>query len=293
MKTTTRQTLAKIALFAASLIWGSSFFIVKNTVDVLPPNVLLSIRFLIGSLVLGLVFFKRLRKLNKDYWLSGGMIGIFLFLGYCVQTIGLVATTPGKNAFLTAVYCVIVPFLYWMIDKTKPKNDQFLAAIICIVGIGFVSLDANLTMGYGDALTLVSGLCYSFQIVLIAKFAKGKDPILLTFIQFIVAGILSWTTAMLFEPIPEGLPQESVLPLLYLGVVCTAGALALQNIGQKHTDPSSAAIILSLEAVFGVLFSIAFYGEQLNFKLFLGFVLIFIAILISEGVIQMANYQKR
>ena len=191
MKQATRQTLAKIALFTAALIWGSSFFIVKNTVNILPPNVLLSIRFFLGSMVLTFVFFNRLKKINREYWISGSLIGIFLFLGYCIQTQGLVGTTPGKNAFLTAVYCVIVPFLYWALDRTKPKNDQFLAAFICIVGIGFVSLDANLTMVYGDALTLVSGFCYSFQIVLIAKFAKDKDPINLTFIQFIVAGVLS------------------------------------------------------------------------------------------------------
>jgi drug/metabolite transporter (DMT)-like permease len=292
MKQATRQTLAKIALFTAALIWGSSFFIVKNTVNILPPNVLLSIRFFLGSMVLTFVFFNRLKKINREYWISGSLIGIFLFLGYCIQTLGLVGTTPGKNAFLTAVYCVIVPFLYWALDRTKPKNDQFLAAFICIVGIGFVSLDANLTMVYGDALTLVSGFCYSFQIVLIAKFAKDKDPIMLTLIQFIVAGVLSWITALIFEPIPSSLPSESVFPLIYLVVVATAGALALQNVGQKHTDPSSAAIILSLEAVFGVLFSIIFYGEQLNFKLFLGFALIFIAILISEGVIKMINYKN-
>ena len=113
-------TASRIALFGAAIIWGSSILIVKKSMDSMHPHTLLAIRFTIASLLLCAIFHKRLRKLNKDYLISGGIIGLFLFMAYSVQTIGITDTTPGKNAFLTAVYCVIVPYLYWIIDKNKP-----------------------------------------------------------------------------------------------------------------------------------------------------------------------------
>ena len=102
---------SKLALFGASVIWGSSFLVVKNSMDFMRPHTLLAFRFTIGSILLCLLFAKRLKKINKDYIIKGGIMGIFLFIAYSLQTIGITDTTPGKNAFLTAVYCVIVPYL--------------------------------------------------------------------------------------------------------------------------------------------------------------------------------------
>ncbi|MGL6292825.1 EamA family transporter [Eubacterium aggregans] len=121
MKTSTKHSIyAKITLFAAALIWGSSFFVMKNVVDVFPPSLILAIRFPIGFVLLSLFFFKRLKNLNWEYLKIGAVIGFFLALAYGIQTLGLTDTTPGKNAFLAVVYCVIVPFLYWIVDKRRP-----------------------------------------------------------------------------------------------------------------------------------------------------------------------------
>ena len=113
MSDKTMRMLAKPMLFAAALIWGTSFFIMKNALDVMPVFFLLAVRFTAGAFLLALIAWRRWKAFTPDYLWRGAIIGAFLFLAYSVQTFGLARTTPSKNAFLTAVYCVIVPFLTW------------------------------------------------------------------------------------------------------------------------------------------------------------------------------------
>jgi len=282
MDKTSKTTGSKIALFGAALIWGSSFLIVKNSMDTMQPHVLLAFRFTIGFTLLCIIFHKKLKELNRDYYIKGGVIGLCLFLAYSLQTIGITDTTPGKNAFLTAIYCVVVPFLYWIVDKKKPDIFNFIAAFVSITGIGFVSLNGDFSIRRGDAFTLAAGAIYAAHVIAVAKFGKDKDPVLLTILQFGYAAVFSWIVALLFEDMPTRWSTGSIIGLLYLAVFATTIALLLQNIGQKHTNPSPAAIILSLESVFGVLFSVIFYHEEITLPLFIGFVLIFLAVIISE-----------
>lgn len=285
MKTNSKLNfIAKLCLFGSALIWGSSFIVFKFAIDSIPSNFALALRFTVACFVLYLIFHKKLKRLNKQYMKKGLIIGFFLFAAYCSQTLGLSNTTPGKNAFLTAIYCVLVPFLYWFIDKVKPDIYNFISAVLCITGIGLVSLTSGLTIGIGDSLTLFGGFLFAAHMVAIAKYGKESDPILITILQFGFAAIFCWITTFLFEPIPS--MKVFTLPmigsLLYLALFCTAITILLQNIGQKYTNPSSAAIILSLESVFGVFFSVLLYGESLTPRLLVGFVLIFIAVIISE-----------
>ncbi|MDD4113060.1 MAG: DMT family transporter [Herbinix sp.] len=281
-KQTKIKTASKIALFGASIIWGSSFLVVKSSMDSMQPHTLLAIRFTIASILLCIIFHKRLKKINKDYLISGGIIGVFLFIAYSIQTIGITDTTPGKNAFLTAVYCVIVPYLYWIVDKKKPDKHNIISAALCLTGIGLVSINSDFRIQFGDAFSLICGFFYAAHMVSISKLSKDRDPVLLTIIQFSYTAIFSWIATLIFEDIPKSFSPNVIAELLYLAVFATAIALLLQNVGQKHTKPAPAAIILSLEAVFGVVFSVMFFKEEISIKLFLGFLLIFIAIITSE-----------
>lgn len=177
---------------------------------------------------------------------------------------------------------MIVPFLFWAVDRTRPTLSHFASALLCIAGIGLVSLTGSFSIERGDAITLVSGFLYAAHIVAVAKLGKGEDPVLLTLVQFGTAAILSTAVTLLFEPRPVSWTAQSLFGVLYLAVFATAAALLLQNIGQANTPPAAASILLSLEAVFGVLFSVLFYGEQLSFRMIAGFVLIFAAVLLCE-----------
>jgi len=134
----------------------------------------------------------------------------------------------------------------------------------------------------GDLLTLVGGICYSLHMVAVATFSRGRNILLLTMLQFLFSGIIAWIPALLFETIPNIMPPLAIASVVYLSVMATCLCYILQNAGQKFTTPSTAALILSLEAVFGVLFSVMFTSENITPKIFIGFVLVFLSIIISE-----------
>ena len=234
---TTKQTtvFARLALLCATLIWGSSFVVLKNTIDFLPTNFLLALRFGGACILLSLVFLRQFRNFTKDYLWRGFLIGACLYMAYFTQTIGLIHTTPGKNAFLTAIYCVLVPFLFWGVDRVKPDRYHVSAALICI-----------------------------------------------TILQFAAVALISGIVSLCTETVPAGWTENTLPAMAYLTVFCTGVTLLLQNVGQKYLPPSNSAILLSLEAVFGVIFSIILYHEMMTPRLVIGFVLIFISVIISE-----------
>ena len=284
MSSTTAKKLAKPMLFAAAFIWGSSFFVMKNTLDSMPVLYLLAIRFTIGAVLLSLVCGKRWRSFTPDYLWRGAVIGGCLFLAYYIQTCGLVLTTPSKNAFLTAVYCVLVPFLYWAAAGIRPDRFHILAAVLCVTGVGLVSLNGDLSINLGDLLTLCCAFFYAAHIVAVAKVEKGKDIYLLTIFQFVFVAFYAWVGAALLETFPaEALASGDVLFAIgYLGVMATTVALLFQNVGQVNSDPASAAVILSLESVFGVICSVIFYHDRVSLPMLIGFCLIFVAVVCSE-----------
>lgn len=272
----------RLALLTAALIWGSSFVIMKNTVDDVPVFLLLAIRFSISFLVLGTVFFRRLRGLDRRFILGGMLCGLLLITAYSLQTFGLVGTTPGKNAFLTAVYCVLVPFMAWMFFRKRPTIWNWLAAGLCVAGIGLVSLEGGLTIAPGDALSLLSGVCYALHIMALSRLGEKGDVFALSVIQFGTTAAAAWLLHLLTNP-AASLPPLHIWPQLgYLSVCCTCIAITLQALGQKLTPPSQSAILLSLESVFGVIFSLLLGAETLTFQLFAGFSLIFVSVIISE-----------
>lgn len=272
----------RLALLGAAMIWGSSFFVMKNAVDGIPVFLLLAIRFTIGCALLSLVCVKKWRHCGCRLLRHGAVVGVLLFLAYTAQTYGLKDTTPGKNAFLTAVYCALVPFVNWGLLRRRPSRWNWLAAVMCLGGIGLVSLDGSLSMNRGDALTLVGGVCYALHLVAVSRFGEEDDPVLLTAVQFGASALCCWGCSLAIETMPATLPQGAWGELIYLAVFATTLALLMQNVGQSVTPAAPAAILLSLESVFGVLFSVVCYGETVTPRLAVGFLLIFLAVVASE-----------
>ena len=289
--------LSRLALLVVAIIWGSTLVVSKSTTGTIAPNLLIASRFLIAFVVLALVFMGRLRNLTKGYLVSGLVIGFCLFLAHSAQTLGVTEAQgdPGRSGFLSAAYCVIVPFLFWAVDRHRPDMSNVIAAVLCVAGIGFVSfgeakpadgIHAAAVAGFSwpDFLALLSGIFFAAHIVSVEKFSRGKDPVLITIMQFLFAGLFSSITVAIQEPnaIMEAQWDVAWKAVMYLAIVATALALLLQNLGQKHTDPNSASIILGTESIFCVVFGVWFYHEQVTPMLGVGFVLIFLAILISE-----------
>lgn len=142
----------KLLIIAATIIWGFSFVVVKDAVDAVSPAWLMGMRFVATAAILAVVFHETLHaNLSTSHLFAGVVLGVLSFLGFWIQTIGITDTTPGRNAFLTATYCVMVPFLYWIVAKRRPTVFNLVAAVMCIAGVGFVSLggDFTFTMRWG------------------------------------------------------------------------------------------------------------------------------------------------
>ena len=283
MNPKSKNTLGKLALYGAALIWGTSFFLVKNQMDVFPPDRLLALRFTVAASLLALIFHKKIRTSSlSDIWRSvvlGGMLAVASLM----QGFGITDTTPGKNAFLTAIYCVLVPFMFWMVKRRRPEGKSFVAAMMGLVGIGLISLTENLTIGWGDSLTLAGGVLYAAHIVGIATLGRNVDPVRSIVFQFATSAVIFWAMDAVTPSQSAQVAPMDWLVMLYLAIFPTAMGFLLQLVGQKFAPPAGASLILSLESVFGVLFSVIFYGEIVPPRVFAGFAVVFLAIVLSES----------
>lgn len=273
---------ADIALLIVAIVWGSGFVVTKNALAHLTPMYLVFYRFLIAAILLGVVMHKRLLKAEKKDIKAGIIIGIFLFGGFAFQTVGLQYTEAGRQAFITATYVVMVPFLYWAITKKKPDNFEIFAAFLCTIGIGILSLEKNLTIGYGEFLTLLCAIMFALHVASIGYFAPKSDTIVIAIVQLATTAILSLILAMFTEGINFGIAREAIGGILYLGIFSSMIAFLLQTVAQKYTSSTHAAIILSMEAVFGSILGIILLNEGVTVKFIIGCLAILISVITSE-----------
>ena len=276
------EALGRLALLGTTLIWGTTFVIQKLTLNSITPLWVLAMRFSGAAVVILLAALPKLKKLDRKTLKGGALMGMLLAMGYSVQTYGLAYTTPGKNAFLTATYCILVPYLSWLIYKRKPDRYNIIAALLGVTGMGFVCLQNDLSVNIGDILTICCGLFYGLHIILTSHYVEDRDPMLLTLVQFAVAAVLCFVFALMVEPFPKNVPNDAWYSVLYLSIMCTGVCFFLQTFGQKYTPPSTTSLILTLESVFGTALSIILGKENLTAGILCGFALIFIAIVISE-----------
>lgn len=277
-----RKYIGELGLAVVAIIWGSGFVASAVSLEHFTPYQILAIRFLIGIILLSLVFFKKLKNIKKSTIIKGSIIGIFLYLAFALQTVGLVYTTPSKNAFLTAVNVVIVPFIAFFIFKRKMDKFELFGALLAIIGIGVLSLKLSAGINFGDVLTLLCAVAFAFHIFYTAQFVKNEDPVLLTVVQMAAATVLGFIVVLFKGETNFTANIEGVSAVLYLGIFSTTIAFLLQTVAQKFTSETKAAIILSTEAFWGMVFSVIILSEVLTAKMAIGAILILVAIIISE-----------
>ncbi len=278
-----RNAGATFALLLTAAIWGSAFVFQKFAADELSASFIVAARFSAAGVITALATIKKWHRIDRGYLLGGLATGITMSLGTWLQTAAMTfGTSPGKSAFLTAAYCVIVPFLYWLVRGEKPRANHLLSAVICLVGIGLISLNGEGGVTFGDGITLVCSVVFAANIVSISIFCEGRDPMLLTMLQICVAALCGWVGILIFGGMPEHISIGAAGNVLYLALFSTALCLSLQSIGLKYTNPTVGTILLSLESVFGVLFSVLLYGETVTLRMAVGFAVVFAAVLLAQ-----------
>lgn len=277
-----KRYLAIAGLILVTIIWGGGFVASDMALESLLPFQIMAIRFFLATVLMGGISIRELRGMKKEEIRAGILMGIALFAGFALQIIGLQYTTPSKNAFLTALNVVMVPFIAFIICKKKIGAKGIIGAVMAIVGVGILSLDKDLTLGIGDGLTLLCAVGFAFQIFLTSEFVKKYRAVILNFVQMCTAFLLSLISLFAFGELEFVATTKGWLSVLYLGIVSTTICYLLQTACQRYVDETKAAIILSMESVFGTLFSILILGEVITVRMVVGCVIILTAVIISN-----------
>ena len=280
------ELLDKLLLLFAATMWGVSFFVLKDVTELFPVFFVLAVRFCGAALLLLVLFWRSFAaNLDRTTVLVGVGLGVLGWIAYAFQTVGITMTTPGKNAFISGCYCIMVPFVSWAIGLGKPDRHSVVAALICTGGLALVGLDGGLPLNLGDILSLACAFFYALQYAVISKRGGKVDIWALSIWEFLVMGGLSLACTLVLEPIPSlALFTPNIIwSFAFLTVFVSAAAMCAVNYAISRVDPAKGALISSLESPIGVAASVAAGREALTGRIFAGFVLIFCAIVFSEA----------
>lgn len=298
-----------LLILLCTVVWGSAFVAQKLGADHFGPFAISCYRnllagfFLWGALGLRRQFARRVRSefggsLLESPWkrteiLGGAASGVVLFVAMLAQQLGIERTTPGVSAFLTANYVLIVPVLAWIVGKGRPGVGVVTGVGLALVGTYFISIStstpaaatAPLSIGAGELWTLGCAVLFAVQIMVVDHFAPGSDMLRFSMVQMFVAGLV----ALPFVFLPSELARTSwqgfakgVPALVYLGVFSSGIAYTLQNLGQARTPPALAAILMSMESVFGAFFGWLLLGDVLSLRQIVGCLLVLSAVILSQ-----------
>ncbi|MDD3172911.1 MAG: DMT family transporter [Herbinix sp.] len=278
--------VAPWSMLISVCIWGLGYVITKVTLDgEISPMLLTAVSYTYGAIgSIPILIWKRKELVKKGILKEGAVLGIILFLSRLIQVFGCSYSTAGKNAFITATYVIIVPILMWIIMKEKLMMKSIVTAVITLIGIGLVSMNEQLNgINIGDVMTLVAGAGFALHIAYNGKYAGYHDPWILAGLQLVFAALFSIAAVFITQtPItPAFFTLQFQGCMIYNGILGMTVGFAFQSFGQKYVSQSKSAMILSLEAVSGALFSIVLLKERFGIKTVLGCLLIFVAIMIS------------
>jgi len=268
-------------LLFVTLVWGATFALIKEALNSIEPFYFLAVRFTLASIIMFFIF----RKSLKDHpiYLSYILGGIFLFLGYAFQTVGLKYTTASNAAFITGLSVVIVPFLEIIFMRRKLPFPSSLGATFSTVGLWLLTGIQSVTINYGDILTLICALCFASQIITVGMIAPNGDTGVIATTQIITVAALSWISIFIFkEEVHIHLSYTAIWAILITAIFATALAFYVQALAQKEINPTTVALIFATEPVFGGIFGYLLLGEVLKLSGLIGAGLIFLGMVLTQ-----------
>ena len=282
MITRRRAYLADAALVGVTLVWGSTFVIVKGALGGAGPLEFMTLRFAIACCALTLLFFLRARRLTGFELRAGLIIGVFLFLGYGFQTAGLQFTTASRAGFITGLSVLAVPLFAFIAMRHRVGWSLIAGIVLAAIGMYLLSFDGPLAVSFGDLLVFVCALAFAGHIVSISVYAPRFDPIRLAIVQTGFVAVVSGVSTLAVERPIVNPSSAAWIGALYTGLLGTAAVLGVQISVQRYTTPSHAALIFSLEPVFAALFAYLLAGETLGPTGWIGGALILGGMIVAE-----------
>lgn len=273
---------ANFLCILTALIWGGGFVATDLALHTFSPFAMLCVRFIGAAILAWLPIFWGKEKIQKQELKIGIWSGFFLYAAFAFQTFGMDLTEPGMNAFLTAVYVVLVPYLVWILFHKKPDRVVLFASICCLIGIGCLSLSqGSFSFRLGDLLSLTCAFFFAAQIISLDQ-AKQASAIVLNAIQLTTAGLCSIPFG-LFTIWPSHIGLEAGLSIGYSVILSTFLCYFMQTTAQQYTSPAAVSILLATECLWANLFSVLILHETLTFIQLIGGLLIFLSVILVES----------
>lgn len=279
---------AELLLALITVIWGTTFSFTKIGLSYSTPFVYSLLRFSIALAITLIIWHKNIFRISKPFFVNGMILGVFYAGGFALQTIGLNYTTITKSAFITGLSVAFTPIVYRMINGRKIPLNQKLGIIVATIGLWLFTKPDFENINIGDALTLVSAFFWAFYLVFINKYTehveKFENTIQLVFCQFLmvtVISVLGLVTSEIYYSKIE-LHNLLVVSLLFNGIIASVVLTTIHTHIQKFTTPVKAALIFSFEPVFAAAFAMFIFNEVLAIDEYIGALVLFIGILISE-----------
>lgn len=280
MLSTSRR--AELTLLLLTFFWGITFPLVKIALNFCSPFLFLAIRFAIGTLIIWIIYSKKLGFMDKASLRAGIIIGIFLFLGFAFQTVGLKYTASSKSAFITGLFVIMVPPLSVLMVKEKPKLFSLIGVVLALSGLWLMTKPKGSEFNFGDLLTLFCAISFSFQVIYVQIYSKTFDFEKLTFVQLLTTTALSIPSMFLFETIKFVYDSNLLSAIVITALFATALGLTIQNRMQKDTTATKASVIYTMEPVFAAVFSYLLLDEIFGLVGIVGAFLILSGMLCSE-----------
>lgn len=278
--------LGPIFLLSAALIWGLAFVFQRSSMEHIGPFTFGAFRYGLSALVLMPFALKKRDKsltITKDRTIRWGLVcGLFLFAGTSLQQMGLVYTTAGKAGFITALYIVVVPLMGGIFLKKQVSLQSWICVMLATVGFYLLSIRSGFHIELGDFIVFVGVFFWAGHILVVDGAVASMEPLLLSMTQMVVASALSLVMALVFETISLASLKDALIPILYTGIFSGSIAYTLQMYGQRHTEPTLASLIMSLESVFAVAASYLILKEVLSLQEALGALVIFLAVILAQ-----------
>lgn len=279
-----QQFKADLALLAVAMFWGTTYVFTKLSLDSFPPINIISLRFVMASAVLALIFHKKLRKTTRALLLRALLLSLILLISFMSMNYGLIFTTASNGAFIIALTLLFVPICQWLFYGQKIRSRVWFYVALATVGIALLTLgeDFQPQFGLGELLSLGCAISYAFFIIYTERYARIYDPVTLSVWQMVFVGLFSTILSLLLEDytLPSG--TQNWLVILLLAFPCTALAYATQTVAQKYTSAIHTGLILSLETVFSGIFAYLILSEVLSPLNYLGAALMLLSIFLME-----------
>jgi drug/metabolite transporter (DMT)-like permease len=278
-----QSTKADLSLLLVTIFWGAGFPATKIALETMTPYYHISFRFAIASLLLSILFYKKLKKLDKTIIKPALILSSLLFATYALQTVGIQFTTASKSSFFSGLAVLIVPLFSIFYLKARLKLKTVISVLTATLGLFLLSYNGDsFNFNIGDFMTILCSVCYAWQLLFTGTYVQKHDATLLAIVQLFFVSVYGTVFAVVLEPFPVGMSAASFWSLMFSAVLCTAFAFFVQTTAQKFAPASHIALIFTMEPVFGALTSFLVLGEVIGVKGIIGGIFIVAAMLISE-----------